>query len=281
MTHGGQYCVVLNNQHSTRIDEFEARCTRDSSARVIFQPYTDKHLRTVKQVTEESTSPVRLFLVEGQYGIQVTAAGILRAIEFRTDLTETDLEHTRSLKMSSDHEVYATNLLYASSIQRLAIPIHLSRFVKRSNDSPLKPGKWPAVICLALRDAPDLNEDTFTSSTDDMLDGVEGHLRTRLIKHRRREHRLRSAKINQMLADKGTLKCEVTDCGFEFTRMYGSLGANFAHVHHLEPLATRDEPSKTSLTQLAIVCANCHSMIHRNGMCRPLHEITTAIRTKT
>jgi 5-methylcytosine-specific restriction protein A len=104
---------------------------------------------------------------------------------------------------------------------------------------------------------------------DEELSAVEGEQRRRLVLHRRRENSLRVVKIRNAIAH-GRLACEVPGCGFEFARVYGALGAGFAEVHHRKPLASRKRPESTSLDELAIVCANCHRMIHKDGECRPL-----------
>lgn len=63
------------------------------------------------------------------------------------------------------------------------------------------------------------------------------------------------------LSHKG-YKCEV--CGFSFEEFYGEIGTDFAHVHHIEPVSTMGgEQIVNPLLDLAVVCANCHAMIHR------------------
>ena len=52
-------------------------------------------------------------------------------------------------------------------------------------------------------------------------------------------------------------------CGLVFEDMYGSLGADFAEVHHKVPLAKQKERVVTRLDDLVTVCANCHRMLHR------------------
>ncbi len=53
-------------------------------------------------------------------------------------------------------------------------------------------------------------------------------------------------------------------CGFNFFTTYGSIGAGFIHVHHLELLASiREGYSVDPINDLRPVCPNCHAMIHR------------------
>jgi 5-methylcytosine-specific restriction protein A len=50
-------------------------------------------------------------------------------------------------------------------------------------------------------------------------------------------------------------------CGFDFAIKYGDLGAGFIEAHHILPLAAG--PATTRLPDLALVCSNCHRMLHR------------------
>ncbi|MET3364247.1 HNH endonuclease [Bradyrhizobium ottawaense] len=103
----------------------------------------------------------------------------------------------------------------------------------------------------------------------------EAWKRTALITHRRREHKFRAKKIEDALAKShGHLICEVKGCGFDFFLRYGDIGRNYAHVHHREPLSKLPKSGKKlTLADLAIVCANCHAMVHIGGACRDLDTL--------
>lgn len=58
------------------------------------------------------------------------------------------------------------------------------------------------------------------------------------------------------------LNCMV--CGFNFEAQYGELGANFIHVHHINPLYKSGLQIINPQTDLAVLCPNCHAMIHRD-----------------
>jgi hypothetical protein len=105
------------------------------------------------------------------------------------------------------------------------------------------------------------------------LNALEGTFYERLSWQAARSKALREAKIREALRkNTGHLVCEVTGCEFDFLDTYGELGRNFAHVHHRRSLAKR-KASRTTLSDLAIVCANCHAMLHRRGECRSLQSI--------
>lgn len=89
---------------------------------------------------------------------------------------------------------------------------------------------------------------------------TEGRLLERRHYVRERNPKLRAAKIDEALAQHGCVACEV--CGFDFERTYGSRGTRYAECHHVVPLHASGETT-TRLEDLAVLCANCHRMIHR------------------
>jgi len=110
------------------------------------------------------------------------------------------------------------------------------------------------------------------ASSDLELSWFESKWKRAFIYHRRREAKARREKIQKALRkDGGKLTCEVENCGFDFAQRYGALGEGYAQVHHLLPLSKSPKGGREiKLTDLAIVCANCHVMIHAGGKCRPL-----------
>lgn len=53
-------------------------------------------------------------------------------------------------------------------------------------------------------------------------------------------------------------------CNFNFYEFYGVRGKDYIEVHHLIPLSTLDEEFEINpVTDMAVVCSNCHRMIHR------------------
>ncbi len=110
-----------------------------------------------------------------------------------------------------------------------------------------------------------LGQGTTSSATDlePDFEASEGRLLTRIHRARERNQGLVRRKKQQVLRETGALRCEA--CGFDFAQAYGALGEGFAECHHLIPLAKLRPRSRTQLKDLAILCANCHRMIHKNG----------------
>ena len=59
----------------------------------------------------------------------------------------------------------------------------------------------------------------------------------------------------------GSLKCEV--CGFSFESIYGPRGKNFIEAHHRKPISELNGRAASKIKDLAMVCSNCHRMLHR------------------
>jgi hypothetical protein len=105
------------------------------------------------------------------------------------------------------------------------------------------------------------------------VEAWEGTVQEFLSRQRVRSQKLRDGKIrDSLLKNGGRLICEVPKCNFDFLQTYGEIGRGFAHVHHKKPLAKR-RAGRTNYADLAIVCANCHAMIHRRGRCRALRDL--------
>lgn len=67
-------------------------------------------------------------------------------------------------------------------------------------------------------------------------------------------------------------------CKFDFKEVYGILGREFIHVHHLKSIsASEGKHIVCPKTDLRPVCPNCHAMIHRNGENRSIEEIRSLL----
>jgi hypothetical protein len=104
---------------------------------------------------------------------------------------------------------------------------------------------------------------------------MEGEEFLVLSRRQTRDAKLRDMKIAaaQKASPDGRLRCEVPGCNFDFEERYGDIGKGFAHVHHLRPLSTASQARETRLSELVIVCANCHAMIHRGKANRKLNGL--------
>ncbi len=71
------------------------------------------------------------------------------------------------------------------------------------------------------------------------------------------------------------IACEV--CEFDFAVVYGERGRDCCEVHHRTPLHESGK-TITRLEDLAILCANCHRMIHRYTPWLAVEELADLVR---
>lgn len=76
---------------------------------------------------------------------------------------------------------------------------------------------------------------------------------------RERNNALAGLAKDAFLAKHGRYFCEA--CTFDFQQKYGELGRDFIEVHHRHPL--QHGARRTAIVDLALVCSNCHRMLHR------------------
>ncbi len=105
----------------------------------------------------------------------------------------------------------------------------------------------------------------------------EGRLLMRRHQARERNKGLRKKKIASVIQRGGRLACEA--CGFDFEEVYGDRGAGYIECHHVVPLHEAGE-GRTKLSDLALVCANCHRMIHRRAPWPTPEELRASIERK-
>ncbi|MEV6425834.1 HNH endonuclease [Streptomyces sp. NPDC051662] len=112
---------------------------------------------------------------------------------------------------------------------------------------------------------------------EDDYSAPEGRLLLRRHRSRERNKGLRKKKIASVLKRGGQLACEA--CGFDFEAVYGDRGAGYIECHHVVPLHEAGE-GRTKLSDLALICANCHRMIHRRAPWPTPWELRAAIEQK-
>ncbi|WP_431189940.1 HNH endonuclease [Cupriavidus oxalaticus] len=93
---------------------------------------------------------------------------------------------------------------------------------------------------------------------------------------RERSRKLVAAKKAAVLQATGRLACEA--CSFDFKEAYGDMAADMCEVHHVEALCTRASATITTLDELAILCANCHRVIHATKPMWPVSRLAERLR---
>lgn len=111
---------------------------------------------------------------------------------------------------------------------------------------------------------------------DDEIIVKEGKVIYKLHKYIERKPSINRKKKELYLKKYGKLDCEV--CGFDFYKKYGQIGKGFMECHHRIPLHQISDETETHLSDLALVCANCHRMLHRYLNSLSINELKERIK---
>ena len=126
-------------------------------------------------------------------------------------------------------------------------------------------------------DAPSVGEVTDAVVTQDVAilyhDLTADETKRRLVSHYRidRDPAIRKAKIAHFKSLNGDVHCE--NCKFSFGKCYGPLGDGYIEVHHKKMLASLLPNEVTSLSDLVLLCSNCHRMTHRKRQPLTMDEL--------
>jgi 5-methylcytosine-specific restriction protein A len=144
--------------------------------------------------------------------------------------------------------------------------------IKPRNDAPGRDElvaaleqKWAEHLAMVGGSVPD------PAITNNTVVGIEGTKRLRTHEYKERDRKIVALKKQQAVSQFGELRCEV--CGFVFKRVYGCIGQDYIECHHTVPLAQLCEGHRTTLDHLALVCANCHRMLHAGGGVRSVADL--------
>lgn len=75
------------------------------------------------------------------------------------------------------------------------------------------------------------------------------------------------------------LFCEA--CNFDFEKAYGARGLNFIEAHHITPVSEMLPSQKTKISDIAMVCSNCHKILHRSRPWLTISQLKNLISNET
>jgi hypothetical protein len=161
----------------------------------------------------------------------------------------------------------------AGTLFRLSIEEAAALFQLVMGRNPTTGALWPSLHR-------GRQQEVVANDVDDLSAGAkEGRRRLMIHYARERDRNLRQRRIDQVTRGGAALRCEV--CDFDFESTYGAIGEGYCEVHHVTPLASSSGSRRTLLGDLAIVCSNCHRMIHRGGLCRTIPALRRLVRAPT
>lgn len=115
-----------------------------------------------------------------------------------------------------------------------------------------------------------------TNKNDEIITHViEGKSKLRIHYFKERNSKIVKEKKLWAINKFGKLECEV--CNFIFHEKYGEIGRDFIECHHLKPLALLKKQDITKIEDLALVCSNCHRMLHQDKFILDIDQLKNLI----
>lgn len=150
-------------------------------------------------------------------------------------------------------------------VHRLQFPIQLPKSLTArfgayfTRPTELSKIEWNKIIELVSDFKDKSAQDNYSNGGD--IEFPEGRKVERQHTVRERNSELVVKAKAQFKKKHGRLYCEV--CKFDFEATYGGAGCDFIEVHHIIPVCELEPGTKTKISDLAMVCSNCHRMLHR------------------
>lgn len=105
-----------------------------------------------------------------------------------------------------------------------------------------------------------LNQDILGELTSEPFQEGGYKMRVHLVRERNSKV-VKEAKRLFKLSHNGRIYCEI--CGFDFSERYGKIGDGFIEAHHKVEFSKTNGEHEIKPSDFAMVCSNCHSMLHR------------------
>jgi hypothetical protein len=234
---------------------------------VYFQPHDTSKWVSIFTLFQTEKNPIRIFFTPTTERNRVTHCAWLTGIRDKTRLLPFEIaEVERHLPGDYEGGVFGLdqdppmrNLLHIKAMRPFKKPVPVETFLKYSDGHPLGGGsylryKFARIIPPSedwirkqLAEAAEV-EETYMAE-----EGVRYAAETKFLKRNRRIVREAQAKYQPV--------CEA--CGDRLENKYGRLGLGYIQFHHRKPLGDNPHPVLNSWRDLAPLCPNCHTMIHR------------------
>lgn len=121
-------------------------------------------------------------------------------------------------------------------------------------------------------------ETDFTQNSETDAGFPEGKIVERIHKLRERNLKVISVAKERYRQKTGKLNCQA--CGFDFVEKYGNIGVDFIEGHHIIPVSEMEDGHITKPEEIALLCSNCHRMIHKKRPWLTMKNLKTLLKKK-
>ncbi|NTW22904.1 HNH endonuclease [Candidatus Falkowbacteria bacterium] len=112
-------------------------------------------------------------------------------------------------------------------------------------------------------------------ASDDDSEFPEGKPLELLHLRRERNAKLIEKTKQEFKARHKKLFCQA--CGFDFESKYGDIGRDYIEAHHTLPVSVMEEGHVSRTKDMALVCSNCHRILHRRRPWLGMDELARII----
>jgi 5-methylcytosine-specific restriction protein A len=123
----------------------------------------------------------------------------------------------------------------------------------------------------------DINKE-FENNEDLTGEFPEGKIVERTHKARERNSQVISLAKEKFKKQNGRLFCQV--CGFDFEKTYSNIGKDFIEGHHTIAVSEMNPEHKTKVEDIAMLCSNCHRMVHKKRPWLTMKNIDKLLKNK-
>jgi 5-methylcytosine-specific restriction protein A len=127
------------------------------------------------------------------------------------------------------------------------------------------------LFTIALKEIP-----RFDPDMNEELEFPEGREVERKHKQRERNTRLVELAKEKFKKQNGSLYCQI--CHFDFYQKYGEIGKDFIEAHHTLPIRDMVKNQITKIEDIAMVCPNCHRILHRKRPWLTMSDLNNIIK---
>ncbi len=113
-------------------------------------------------------------------------------------------------------------------------------------------------------------------SYQDNYVGIEGKMIPRVHSERERDSKIIKVAKQRRVSMCGRLDCDI--CGFNFKDKYGERGADIIEGHHIKPVSQMGENEITKVEDIALICSNCHRIIHSKSQILTIDEVKELLK---
>lgn len=122
-------------------------------------------------------------------------------------------------------------------------------------------------------------QELITTPEDEEDEFPEGKILFRAHRSRERNGALVKRAKSDAIRKHGRLVCQI--CKFDFKGRYGQLGDRYMECHHTAPISGLRPGAKTKVTDVALLCSNCHRMVHRRRPWLAMDELLNLLSPET